>query len=105
MRVPDISCHCFNMKQHGGDCHTHPSTPDPDPEVALHDLPTDQLLTAIVNSATQHRHMRIVIGRLAAELHRRDAKQWTYRRLAELTQVSPASLLRWARPFLEEGQA
>lgn len=94
-------CHCFNMKQHGGGCDA-PShaDPDSDDEVTLDALPTDQLVTAIVNSAHQHRNMRIVIGRLAAELHQRDGQQWTYRRLAELTQVSPASLLRWARPFL-----
>lgn len=85
------------MKQHGATHHAE----SPDREVSLHELPTDQLVTAIVNSAYEHRNMRLVIGRLAAELHQRDATRWTYRRLAELTQVSPSSLLRWARPFLE----
>ena len=77
---------------------------EPDSEVALHDLPTEALVTAISNAFHERLTYQVVIGRLAAELHRRAPGEWTFYKLAEVTHVPRSSLHRWARPYLQGGE-
>lgn len=71
------------------------------PQDDLADTPVEDLDAAMTYAAKTHRNLPVVMGKLAAELYRRDPLNNSLRRLAKRYNIPRSTLNRWARRFLE----
>jgi hypothetical protein len=72
------------------------------PDDDLTDTSPEDLDAAMTYAAKTYRNFPMVMGKLAAELYRRDELNNSLRRIAARYGVAPSTLRRWARPFIDK---
>jgi hypothetical protein len=72
------------------------------PRNDLKDTSPEDLDAAMTYAATTHQNLPVVMGKIAAELHRRDPLNNSLRKIAARYELAPSTLRRWAKPFLDK---
>jgi len=72
------------------------------PRNDLNTLSPEDLDAAMTYAAVTHQDLPVVMGKIAAELHRRDPLNNSLRKIAARYELAPSTLRRWAKPFLDK---
>lgn len=72
------------------------------PQDDLNTTSAEDLDAAMTYASTTHQNLPLVMGKIAAELHRRDPLNNSLRKIAARYQIAPSTLRRWARPFIDQ---
>jgi hypothetical protein len=78
------------------------------PQNTLTNFSEDDLIAALKSAVATRRNLEVVIGRVAAELYRRNSPYrgrplGTWRGLADAVDMNHTTLMRWATPYLASG--
>lgn len=72
------------------------------PRDDLNTTSAEDLDAAMTYAANTHQNLPLVMGKIAAELHRRDPLNNSLRKIAGRYHLAPSTLRRWAKPFLND---